>query len=175
MYGIKSKFVGLNYMHGVLLRSNLKQKRLKGFKKKLEVMNKCELTEESKSEFLHVSKQLDDLLLKQEIFWRQRSQMSWLKHGDRNTKFFHSKASQRRRQNYIEGIKNANGVWVEEVKVVAEVAFEVASDYFTNIFKAGTCDRIEECLSTVNQKITDDMLEVLSRPFSSDEVKATLF
>ena len=43
-------------------------KRLK--KKKLEVMNECELTEESKIEFLCVSKQLDDLLLKQEIFWR---------------------------------------------------------------------------------------------------------
>ena len=88
--------------------------------------------------------------------------MSWLKHGDRNTKFFHSKASQRRRWNYIEGIKDANGVWV-------------ASDYFMNIFNAGTCDRMEECLNTVNQKITDDMLEVLSRSFSSDEVKVVLF
>ena len=52
--------------------------------------------------------------------------MSWLKHGDRNTKNFHSKASQRRRRNYIEGIKNANGVWVEEVDEVADVV----SDYF---------------------------------------------
>ena len=97
--------------------------------------------------------------------------MSWLKHGDRNTKFFHSKASQRRRWNFIEGIKNADGVWVEEVEDVAEVA----SDYFMNIFNAGTCDRMEECLSTVNHKIIDDMLEVLSRPFSSEEVKAALF
>ena len=41
-----------------------------------------------------VSKQLDDLLLKQEIFWRQGSRVSWLKYWDKNTKFFHSKASQ---------------------------------------------------------------------------------
>ena len=110
-------------------------------------MNECELTEESRSErYFGVSKQLDELLLKQEIFWRQRSRVSWLKHGDRNTKFFHSKASQRRRRNYIEGIKDANGVWVEEVEAVAKVA----SDYFMNIFNAGTCDRMEECLSTVN-------------------------
>ena len=129
-------------------------------------MNECELTEESRSEFLHVSKQLDDLLLKQEIFWHQRSRVSWLKHGDRNTKFFHSKGSQRRRRNYIEGIKDANGVWVEEVEAMAEVVF----DYFMNIFNAGTCDRMEECLNTVIHKITDDMLKVLSRPFSSDEV-----
>ena len=97
--------------------------------------------------------------------------MSWLKYGDRNTKIFHSKASQRRQMNFIEGIKNANGVWVEEVDGVAKVA----SDYFMNIFKAGTCDRMEDCLNTVNQKIIDDMMEVLSRPYSSEEVKAALF
>ena len=97
--------------------------------------------------------------------------MSWLTYGDRNTKFFHSKVSQRRRQNFIEGMKNANGVWVEEVDEVEEVA----SEYFMNIFNAGTCDRMEECLNTVDRKITDDMLEVLSRPYSSEEVKAALF
>ena len=97
--------------------------------------------------------------------------MSWLKYGDRNTKIFHSKASQRRRMNFIEGIKNANGVWVEEVDGVAKVA----SDYFMNIFKASTCDRIVECLSTVNREITEDMLELLSKPYSSEEVKAALF
>ena len=97
--------------------------------------------------------------------------MSWLKHGDRNTKFFHSKASQRRRMNYIKGIKNANGVWVEEVEEVVEVA----SDYFMNIFTVGICDRMEECLNTFNHKITDDMLEVPSRPYSSEELKVALF
>ena len=45
---------------------------------------------------------------------------------------------------------------------------DVASDYFMNIFKASTCDRMEDCLNTVNQKITDDMMEVLSMPYSSE-------
>ena len=52
---------------------------------------------------------------------------------------------------------------------------DVASDYFMNIFKASTCDRMEDCLNTVNQKITDDMMEVLSMPYSSEKVKTTLF
>ena len=52
---------------------------------------------------------------------------------------------------------------------------DMASDYFMNIFKASTCDRMEECLNTVNQKIIDDMMEMLSKPYSSEEVKAMLF
>ena len=75
--------------------------------KNLEVMNECELTEESRSEFLRVSKQFDDLLLKQEIFWRQRSRVLWLKHGDRNTKFFHSKPP-----------KEGDGIILKELKML---------------------------------------------------------
>ena len=51
----------------------------------------------------------------------------------------------------------------------------VASDYIMNIFTAGTCDRMEECLNTINHRITDDMLDVLSKPYSNEEVKLALF
>ena len=34
---------------------------------------------------------------------------------------------------------------------------------------------MEECLNTIIHKITDDMLEVLTRLYSSEEVKAALF
>ena len=54
---------------------------------------------------------------------------------------------------------------------VADVAF----DYFMNIFKAGTCDRMEEFLNAINWRMTEDMLEVVSRPYNSEEVKAALF
>ena len=86
-------------------------------------------------------------------------------------KIFHNRASQRRKRNYIQGIKTNNEDWVEEIKEVAEVA----SNYFQNIFKAGTCDRMGECLNAVPHKMTDEMLEVLSRPYSREEVKAALF
>ena len=92
-------------------------------------------TEASRAEFLEVSRELDDLLMKQEIFWAQRSRVSWLKHGDKNTKFFHSKASQQRRRNYIQGVKNSDGDWVEEVEDISQVAI----NYFENLFRAGTC------------------------------------
>ena len=86
-------------------------------------------------EYLAISKPLDDFLLKQEIYWAQRSRVAWLKHGDRNTKFFHSKASQQRRRNYIKGIMNSQEQWVEEVEDIARVAV----DYFDNLFSARSC------------------------------------
>ena len=74
--------------------------------------------------------------MKQEIFWVQRSRIVWLKHVNKNTKNFHSKASQRRRRNHIHGIKNVNGEWVEEVEKIAEVV----TNYFDSLFNVGVCD-----------------------------------
>ena len=79
---------------------------------------------------------MDELLQKQEIYWAQRFRITWLKHWDKNTKFFHAKATQRRRKNHIKGIQNAQGQWVENLEEVVEVA----SAYFDNLFHVGAGD-----------------------------------
>ena len=53
---------------------------------------------------------MDELLQKQEIYWAQWSRINWLKYGDKNTKFFHAKATQRRRKNYIRGIHTLRAI-----------------------------------------------------------------
>ncbi|XP_075662942.1 uncharacterized protein LOC142632422 [Castanea sativa] len=152
-------------------RTNPQVAEIKRLKKMLERLNESDQNVETRFDFVAASKQLDDLLLKQEIFWAQCSRLSWLKSGDKNTKFFHSKASQRRRRNFIQGIKNSEGVWVDEIEDVAEVAVH----YFENIFSSGVCDRMDECLNAVNHKMSSDMLHILSSEFSADEVKLALF
>ena len=101
----KIKFCGEELQAWGSSKSEPNEVAIKTLPNQLEVLNSAEVvTEESKAEYLSVSKQLDDLLLKQEVYWAQRSRTPWLKHGDKNTKYFHSKASQRTRRNYIKGI-----------------------------------------------------------------------
>ena len=73
----------------------------------------------------------------------------------KNTKFFHSKATQQRRKNHIKGIKNAQDQWVEELEDVVKVA----SDHFDNLFCVGSCDQMEDFLSVVTSKVTTNMQE----------------
>ncbi|KAM1089376.1 hypothetical protein ACFX19_017361 [Malus domestica] len=39
-----------------------------------------------------LTQQLDSILAQDETYWRQRSKTSWMRDGDRNTKFFHRRA-----------------------------------------------------------------------------------
>ena len=45
-------------------------------------------------------------IVNEEIIWRQRSRMEWLKEGDLNTKFFHGRASMRKKKNKISRLKD---------------------------------------------------------------------
>ena len=57
---------------------------------------------------------MEERAKQEEILWRQKSCIRWLKEGERNTKFFHRSTIQRRMHNNIPFIKNTEGEKVEE-------------------------------------------------------------
>ena len=57
-------------------KSNWDTKAIKQLQKRIDNMISEEVTADSRAEYLEVSKKLDDLLLKQEIFWAQKSRIS---------------------------------------------------------------------------------------------------
>ena len=61
-----------------------------------------------------LQKDINGLLDKENQMWQQRSQMLFLKCGDRNTTYFHTEASQRFWRNRILGLRNSQNVWCTE-------------------------------------------------------------
>lgn len=70
------------------------------------------------------------LLEKQEDMWYQRARTNWLVNGDKNTKFFHSQASVKRRKNLITGIHNNQGVWKTSKEAIKNILLE----HFTKLY-----------------------------------------
>jgi hypothetical protein len=57
--------------------------------------------------------ELEERDQQEEIMFRQKSRMLWLKEGDKNTKFFHNSLLQHRNQNWIHSLQTEEGVIVE--------------------------------------------------------------
>ena len=67
-------------------------------------------------------KDLNEMLAKEESYWHQRSRVSWMREGDRNTRFFHANATQRRQKNKINGLRETNGRLVTTHAAMVSVA-----------------------------------------------------
>ena len=115
-------------------------------------------------------KDLNGLLDSEEVLWHQRSKIHWYKESDRNTKFFHTRASERRRKNSILGLWNDDDCWCDDRDSIARTVV----DYFTKIYISCSLNRIEEVINTIPTQVTDDMNAELTKTFTSEEVLRAL-
>ncbi|KAH1056596.1 hypothetical protein J1N35_034661 [Gossypium stocksii] len=58
---------------------------------------------------LALRQELESVLYQEELLWKQKVMCDWLKFGDRNIKFFHTRMLQRRKNNHITTIHNSKG------------------------------------------------------------------
>ncbi|CAA0817977.1 Unknown protein [Striga hermonthica] len=124
---------------------------------------------ENLMEDIHILEQeVHQLLAREEIFWKQRARVDWLKEGDRNTRFFHNRAKERFRRNRIDRIQNDQGAWLtNEEEIVRQV-----TTFFHHLFSSRrpTEEKIRLITENVGCGISSDEACLLDAPFTEKDV-----
>ncbi|KAF2302890.1 hypothetical protein GH714_010306 [Hevea brasiliensis] len=104
-----------------------------------------------------------------ESLWRPKSRVQWVKEGDKNTKFFHLAASNRRRKNFIGCIKTSSGM----VTDVNGIRAEAVND-FTALFSESDYSRPSLLIGNITS-LPPSSAELLEAPFSYEEIQAAVW
>eukprot|EP00253_Pinus_taeda_P017254 PITA_17254 len=109
----------------------------------------------------------------EEVLWRQKSRIKWLREGERNTKFFHQAMIKHRQRSRILSIKDKNGN-----RVVEQVEIEqVLIDHHKGILSEPQADRmqaIQEICSAIPRLVTEDQNKALMRAVTLEEIEETV-
>jgi hypothetical protein len=146
------------------------KKRIKKLKKELEACRRLPISDTSVQREAVLEYRLDKVEEQLDIFWKQRAHADWLQKGDRNTKFFHSWCSERKRRNKIARLRKEDGGWVED-EVEKE---EFISNHFVQLFRSGAMGDTHQLLQAVSPRVSEEMNNALMSPFSAEEVKKAL-
>ncbi|XP_075640215.1 uncharacterized protein LOC142611926 [Castanea sativa] len=110
------------------------------------------------------------LLDKEAKMWAQQSKVLWLKDGDRNTRFFHSKASQPQRHNYITKLHDTLGRLCTRPSQINDII----TTFYQELFTTGGPSSFEEVIDTIPQVVSPEMNAELIAVFTIDEVEAVI-
>ena len=114
--------------------------------------------------------ELNDLLDKESQMWQQRSRALFLKCGDRNTSYFHSKASHRFRRNRISGLRDASNGWCTMDSKIRKTACEYCQSLFTSSHPLD----FSVILEAVKPSVSEGMNAQLLSPFLREEVEVAV-
>jgi endonuclease/exonuclease/phosphatase family metal-dependent hydrolase len=140
-------------------------KRIRETQHNLEKLQNQPNNHQIHQQMLNKEKELDDLLEKEEMWWSKRSRALWLAHGDKNTKFFHLKASQRRRKNRIEAITGPDG----NIHTNKDEIDQIFLNHFQKFFTSQPTTNIPETTQLVKNKINSDTHNNLSQDYTELE------
>lgn len=102
---------------------------------------------------MKAERELEMLFEEEEKFWKIRSREDWLKWGDKSTKWFHNKASQRRKRNEIVGLVSRERIWEEDEEKIGYIAFSYFKDLFASSNPSN--DRLEFTFKGIDKALSD--------------------
>ncbi|XP_042939597.1 uncharacterized protein LOC122274643 [Carya illinoinensis] len=106
-------------------------------------------------ELKSLQKQVGGVLEQEDIKWRQRVKRNWYSLGDKNARFFHECANQRRSRNKIYTVVDRRG-FSKEGEEEIEKAFH---EHFKDVYKSikPKEELISKCSITVDKNVTCEM------------------
>lgn len=125
------------------------REKIKKQKENLSLYESCADEEQTRRYFEERNK-LEELLVHEEAYWKQRAKSFWLLEGDSNTKNFHAFATSRKKIISITQLKNDDG----EVITDHTGMCDVVKEYFDHVF-AGADNIQEENLTSYPAVISD--------------------
>ncbi|KAK9985942.1 hypothetical protein SO802_030893 [Lithocarpus litseifolius] len=106
--------------------------KISSLQRKLQILEERQGNCIDMEEIYETKMELNKMLKAEEDMWHQRSRNSWLKSGDRNTSYFHTKASNRNQRNLITKIMDSNGAWQDENEKIGNMFVEYFEKLFTS-------------------------------------------
>jgi hypothetical protein len=86
-------------------------------------------------EIRKVESELCELFEREEVMARQRSRVDWLREGDRNTAFFHARATTRKRTNKIACLARDDGTKCDDMEEIKGMVHH----FYEHLFTAESC------------------------------------
>jgi hypothetical protein len=145
--------------------------RIRKMQKDLEKLRRGPMSDESVAAQKELLVRLELLMEQEELMWVQRARANWLKHGDRNTKFFQQFASSRKKKNTVTGLVDDQGTRHEDGYTMCSMV----QNYFSYLFQSEFPMMDQSVLDAVEEKVTADMNRSLLADFTPEEVKKALF
>ncbi|KAL6225316.1 hypothetical protein ACLB2K_004166 [Fragaria x ananassa] len=146
------------------------QRKIQSVRDKLAVFYDSSLSSPCLEVRVELEKELKELMHKEQTFWRQRSRVLWLAEGDLNTRYFHQKATNRKKKNTLKGLFNEDGVWCNDESEMEEIIIR----YYKSLFMTSRPQMFEDDLPFVSSVVSEDMSRSLNRDISEEEVVKAL-
>lgn len=118
-----------------------------------------------------MQQELDVLLLKQEMLWKDKAKANWNEQGDTNTHFFHLSTIIHRNNNRICRILSCQNEWITQRTAIGNAFENYFSHLFTTVSPALSCDMQVLIPSRISATTNHHLASI---PLSV-EIKSTVF